>query len=667
MPTKTAPPKRAKTAAKPARRRKPAAADPFPRRLPVGAEVVPEGVHFRVWAPRRKKVEVVFEGPSGDWPLTLALNPEENGYFSGLAEGAGAGALYRFRLDDGDSLYPDPASRFQPEGPHGPSQVIDPASYTWRDSGWGGIRPQGQVAYEMHIGTFTPEGTWEAAERELPELARLGITVLEIMPVADFPGAFGWGYDGVDLFAPTRLYGTPDDFRRFVDRAHEVGLGVILDVVYNHLGPDGNYLKQFSESYFTDRYENDWGEAINFDGDDAGPVRDFYLANAGYWIEEFHLDGLRLDATQDVKDASEDHILAAVARRVREAGGARSTWLVTENEPQETHLVRPVDQGGYGLDALWNDDWHHTAIVALTGRSEAYYTDYCGTPQELISAAKYGYLYQGQRYTWQEKRRGSPSFGLAPWAFVNYLQNHDQVANSARGERCHLLSSPGAFRAMTALLLLGPATPMLFQGQELCASSPFLYFADHKGKLARDVRKGREEFLLQFPSVAQPETRERLPDPAAPETFQRCKLDWSERESHAPCYALHEDLLRLRREDPVFRAPRAGGIAGGIDGAVLGPHAFVLRFFAPEGEESGDRLLVINLGQDLKLAPAPEPLLGPPAGGRWEVVWDSERPTYGGSGAPPAEDEEGGWRLPGRAAVVLRPALPSAVNQRRRP
>jgi maltooligosyltrehalose trehalohydrolase len=658
MPTKTATPSRARksktSTAKPAR-------SISGRRLPVGAEVVPGGVHFRVWAPKRRKVEVVFEelekGSEGDRPSTLTLDREgKEGYFSGLAEGAAAGALYRFRLDGEENLYPDPASRFQPEGPHGPSQAIDPDAYSWRDAGWSGVRPEGQVVYEMHVGTFTPEGTWEAAARELPELARLGITVLEIMPIADFPGRFGWGYDGVDLFAPTRLYGTPDDFRRFVDRAHEAGIGVILDVVYNHLGPDGNYLKQFADAYFTDRYVNDWGEAINFDGDDAGPVREFFEANAGYWIREFHLDGLRLDATQDVKDASVDHILAAVVRRVRETGGARSMFLVAENEPQETRLVRPPEQGGYGIDALWNDDWHHTVIVALTGRSEAYYTDYCGSPQELISAAKYGYLYQGQRYNWQEQRRGSSSLGLPHWKFVNYVQNHDQVANSARGERCHKLSNPGAFRAMTALLLLGPATPMLFQGQEFFASNPFLYFADHEPELAKLVRKGREEFLAQFPSITLPETVEGIPDPSDPETFERCKLDFTERESNASAYALHEDLLRLRREDPVFRAQAAGG----IDGAVLGPRAFVLRFF----DEGGDRLLVVNLGQDLRLGPAPEPLLGPPEGKRWEVLWDSENPRYGGSGAPPAEDEEGGWRLPGNAAMALRPVAPVETTAR---
>jgi maltooligosyltrehalose trehalohydrolase len=613
---------------------------PVTRRLPIGAEVVPEGVHFRVWAPRRKKVEVVFDKNG------LELEREENGYFSGLAEGLEVGALYRYRLDGGDA-FPDPASRFQPEGPHGPSQVVDPSTFRWTDGGWRGIGRDGQVVYEMHVGTFTREGTWAAAEKELPELAETGITVIELMPVAEFPGRFGWGYDGVDLFAPYHVYGRPDDFRRFVDRAHALEVGVILDVVYNHLGPDGNYLKQFSESYFTDRYKNDWGEAINFDGEDAGPVREFFIANAGYWIDEYHLDGLRLDATQDVNDASEDHILAAVGRRVREAAGKRSAYLVAENEPQQTKMVLPPEKGGHGLDALWNDDFHHSTQVALTGRHEAYYTDYRGTPQEMISLVKYGYLYQGQRYSWQEKRRGTSALGLPASVFVNYLQNHDQVANSARGERCHKLASPGRFRAITALLLLGPGTPMLFQGQEFCASSPFLYFADHEPELAKAVRKGRLEFLSQFPSIAQPEVQEGVPDPESPESFELCKLDLSERQKNAAGYALHRDLLRLRREDLVFRMQGKGG----LDGAVLGPEAFAIRFF---GENVGDRLLLINLGRDLDLTPVPEPLLAPLTGQRWEVLWSSEDPRYGGSGAPPPEDEEGCWRTAGQSATVLR-------------
>lgn len=599
------------------------------------SSITPEGVGFRVWAPKRKKVEVVLDRGSCE------LEAEGDGYFSGLAEGIGAGTLYKYRLDDGDA-FPDPASRFQPQGPHGPSQVIDPSTFPWTDEDWRGVRREGQVLYEMHVGTFTPDGTWEAASRELPELARLGITVIEMMPVAEFPGRFGWGYDGVDLFAPYHLYGEPDDLRRFVDRAHSAGLGVILDVVYNHFGPDGNYLRQYSDTWFTDRYENDWGEAIDFE---PRPVREFFLANAGYWIDEFHFDGLRLDATQDIHDSSDDHILSAIIRRVREAANGRSTYIVAENEPQETRLVR-----GFGIDALWNDDFHHTATVALTGRNEAYYTDYLGTAQELVSAVKYGYLYQGQRYSWQKKRRGAPGLDLPPPVFVSFIQNHDQIANSGRGERCHLLSSPGRFRSLTALLLLAPATPMLFQGQEFCASAPFLYFADHEPELARAVQKGRQEFLAQFPSLKSPEMQACASDPHEPSTFEICRLDLSERESHASCYAMHRDLLRLRREDPVFRAQGAGG----LDGAVLAPEAFVLRWFS-QGSEGDDRLLVVNLGRDLHLVPAPEPLLAPPDGACWEVVWSSEDPRYGGCGAPPPEDRDGGWRLPGQAAVVLRP------------
>lgn len=624
------------------------------RRLPIGAEVLPEGgVHFRVWAPRCRKVEVVLEGGFGyksqDAALIFDLEPEGSGYFSAWIPEAGDGTLYCYRLDGGEDLYPDPASRFQPEGPHGPSQVVDPGKFPWTDSEWQGIGLEGQVIYEMHIGTFTREGTWEAASRELPELAALGITVVEIMPIAEFPGRFGWGYDGVDLFAPTHLYGKPDDLRRFIDRAHAVGIGVILDVVYNHLGPDGNYLGQFSKDYFTDRYKTDWGEAINFDGENSGPVREFFIANAGYWVDEFHFDGLRLDATQNIYDKSPDHILAAITRRVREAARGRSTLVIGENEPQQVKLLRPQEQGGYGIDALWNDDFHHTAMVAMTGHNEAYYTDYLGTPQEFISAVKWGFLYQGQYYSWQKKRRGTLTFGLKPAAFITFIQNHDQIANLGRGLRCHHLTSPGRYKAMTALMLLGPGTPMLFQGQEFAASSPFFYFADHKEDLARLVCKGRGEFLKQFRSLALPEVQACLPDPANPETFERSKLNLSERQSHAEIYALHQDLLKLRRQDPVFKAQRKGG----VDGAVLGAQAFVLRFFGDHGD---DRLLVVNLGRDLHFNPAPEPLLAPPEGMLWEILWSSEDLRYGGGGTAPLDTEEN-WRIPGEAAVVLAPKM----------
>jgi maltooligosyltrehalose trehalohydrolase len=611
------------------------------RHYPIGAEPQGGGVHFRVWAPSRRRVEVVLE--TG---VSTELTREPDGYFSGIVSEAAHGTRYRLRLDAG-KCFPDPASRFQPEGPQGASEVVDPSRFRWSDAGWKGVSLRGQVIYELHAGTFTREGTWEAARRQLPELAACGITVIELMPVADFPGRFGWGYDGVGLFAPVAIYGTPDDLRRFVDDAHRAGVGVILDVVYNHVGPDGNYLKEFSPHYFTKLYQNEWGEAINFDGEHAGPVRQFFETNAAYWIEEFHMDGLRLDATQQIFDSSPENIMAAIGRRVREAARGRATIVVSENEPQETRLVRRFDAGGYGLDALWNDDFHHSAIVALTGRNEAYYTDYLGKAQEFISMAKYGYLYQGQRYKWQEKRRGTPAWGLMPAQFVNYIQNHDQVANSGTGERVHRLTAPGRCRAMTALLLLAPGTPMLFQGQEFASSSPFFFFADHSPELAKQVREGRLQFLSQFRSLAAAEMRPALPEPSDPATFERCKLDFSERERHRAWYDLHKDLLRLRREDAVFSAQKAGG----LDGAVLSDECLVLRFF---GGSAGDRLLIVNWGRDLRLNPAPEPLLAPPQGHQWRLIWSSEDPRYGGAGTPQPESEDN-WYIPGHAAVVLAP------------
>ena len=633
------------------------------RRMPVGAEPLPGGgVHFRVWAPRCRRVEVAVEGGPGEGSGPHALEAGEGGWFSGAVDSAAAGTRYRFRLDGGDA-FPDPASRFQPGGPHGPSEVVDPDAFRWSDAGWRGAEREGQVLYEMHVGAFTPEGTWEAAARELPALAGLGVTLVEVMPVADFPGRFGWGYDGVNLFAPTRLYGRPDDFRRFVDGAHATGVGVILDVVYNHLGPDGNYLSRFSDSWFTDQHVTDWGDPLRFYGPGSEGVRAFFLANAAYWIREFHLDGLRLDATQNVYDATEPHVLAEVVRVAREAAGDRSVVVVAENESQEARLVRPPERGGWGIDCVWNDDFHHSAQVALTGRAEAYYTDYRGTPQEMVSAAKRGYLFQGQRYDWQKQRRGTPVLDVPAAAFVHFLQNHDQVANSGAGERCHRLTSPARLRAMTALTLLGPATPMLFMGQEFASSAPFLYFADHEPELAEKVREGRREFLRQFPSLSIPEMQARVPDPDDPATFARCKLDFRERETNAEVHALHRDLLRLRRTDAAFRAQDAAR----MHGAVLGPAAFCLRwtgFGAAAGEgnggergmsDAGDRLLVVNLGTEIDLTPAPEPLLAPPEGMRWTVLWSSEDPRYGGGGTPPVEDADGRWCLPGEAAVVLAP------------
>ena len=614
-----------------------------PRRLPIGAEATAEGTAFRVWAPRRSRVEVL-ESESG---RATPLAAEQGGYFSGFLPDVGAGTRYRYRLDGGDA-FPDPASRFQPEGPHGPSEVIDPAAFRWRDGRWPGIALEGQVLYELHVGAFTSEGTWAAAARELPELAAAGITTIEMMPVADFPGRFGWGYDGVNLFAPTRLYGRPDDLRAFVDSAHAAGLGVILDVVYNHLGPDGNYLREFSGHFFSTRHRTDWGEAINFDGPEAGPVREFYLANARYWIDEFHFDGLRLDATQDIVDDSPEHIVAAVTRTARAAAPHRGILVVAENEPQDAQLARPLERGGHGLDALWDDDFHHSAVVALLGRDEAYYSDYRGEPQEFVSSAKWGFLYQGQWYSWQKARRGRGALDLRPAQFVRFTQNHDQIANSGRGERLHQLTAPGRWRAMTALLLLAPGTPMLFMGQEFSASSPFPYFADHDGDLGGLVRRGRLEFLAQFPSLALPEMQAQIPDPSSPDTFRAARLDFSERAAHAAAYDLHRDLLALRRSEAALRAQRPRG----VDGAVIGEAAFVLRFFAEGG---ADRLLIVNLGRTLHLNPAPEPLLAPLSRSGWKLRWSSEDPRYGGAGTPELETADN-WRIPAEAAVLLAPA-----------
>ncbi|MEZ0312427.1 MAG: malto-oligosyltrehalose trehalohydrolase [Myxococcota bacterium] len=612
------------------------------RRLPIGAELIGDGVHFRVWAPDHERVAVVIDGER-----TEPLKREANGYYAAFVRGMGEGTRYAYRLGDDTTLYPDPASRFQPEGPHGASCVIDWKGFIWGDNDWPGLKLEGQVLYELHIGTFTPEGTFAAARSKLADLADLGVTCLEVMPLADFAGDFGWGYDGVNWFAPTRLYGKPDDFRRFVDAAHAAGIGVILDVVYNHLGPDGNYMPRFSSAYLSKEHGTDWGQGINFDGENSAPVRDCVRANVRHWVEEYHLDGLRLDATQDIHDDSSEHILSVISQEARAAAGRRGIILVGENEPQDTRLVRPIARGGYGLDALWNDDMHHSAMVAATGRREAYFTDYHGTATELIAAAKWGYLYQGQRYVWQKKRRGTFSLDIAPASFITFLENHDQVANLAFGRRLGELTHPSTIRALTAYVLLCPGTPLLFQGQEFGASARFAFFAGHSGELADAVRKGRAEYHSQFASAATDEIQGNLPDPSARATFDAAVLDWSEREKNVMALALHRDLLRLRRETPAFAAqkPRM------VDGAPFSRDCLLLRFFADESAD--DRLLIINLGADLDVAPAPEPLLGLEQHLHWDTIWSSERVCYGGLGTAAVDDDDRGLRIPSRSAVVL--------------
>ncbi len=610
-------------------------------------EALPEGVRFSLTAPKARGVELVLEGPrvGEGYPMT----PVDGGRFTAFVPGLRPGARYRYRVDGGP-LRPDPVSRSQPEGPHGPSEVIDPNGFDWKHA----ARPvalEGAVVYELHVGTFTPEGTFLAAAAELPRLAALGITLVELMPVGDFSGDFGWGYDGVGMFAPYRHYGRPDDLRTLVDTAHGHGLGVVLDVVYNHFGPDGNYVRDFYDAFFSTK-ATAWGECIDFDGPSSAFTRDFFCANAAYWIREFRMDGLRLDATQDIHDSSKVHIVGDIVRAAREAAGGRAIVVLAENEPQDPRFVRAIDEGGLGCDALWNDDFQHAAHAAATGRHEAYFGDTRGTAQELVSAVKWGFLFQGQYYHWKKGPRGGPALDLSASRFVTYLQNHDQVANSTSGRRLHALTSPGRHRALRLLHLLAPGTPMLFQGEEYDAPQPFLYFADHEEELAGKVAAGRHEFLTLFPSARDPRVRGVIARPGDRGTFLRCKLDPRDRagEPRIGALELTRDLLALRRADPVFAAQASAR----IHGAVLGDEAFVLRFFGEDRFD--DRLVIVNLGRDLDRMPTSEPLLAPSPLGRWELVISSEDPRYGGGGTPPFDgDGEAVPVVAGHSAIVLAP------------
>ncbi len=612
------------------------------RRRPCGAEPTSSGVTFRVWAPKRTRVRI----RSISDHRMFELDAEGDGYFSGHAEGWSTGDQYFFRLDDDEYDYPDPVSRFQPQGVHGPSQVVDPQAFEWTDGDWPGVELRGQVIYELHIGCFTHAGTWQAAMEKLPLLSEVGVTVVELMPVSEFDGQFGWGYDGVKWYAPTHLYGAPDDFRRFVDAAHALGMGVILDVVYNHFGPSGNYTAAFSPFFISQRHPTEWGDALNFDGAGASGVREFVVNNAAYWIDEYHLDGLRLDATQSIFDDSSPHVLADLSVAAREAAAGRKIIIVAENETQEVRHVQSVDDGGFGLDGLWNDDFHHTCRVAATGHAEFYYADYAGSAQEIISAIRYGYLFQGQYSHGTRRMRGTPAWDIEGWRFVTFLQNHDQVANSARGSRLPDLTSPGINRALTALWLLSPGTPMFFMGQEFGSRTPFRYFADHEVELANMVRAGRFEALRQFPRIAGWHADGLpLPDPADESTFTECKLDWSKFDKESPAWRLHYDLLQLRKFDPMIS--RLDNRL--IHSCVIRDGCFALRWHADNGEQ--DRLLLVNFGRDYRWLCVAEPLVAPPPGRDWRILFSSEDARYEGSGTALLDTKN--WNIPGHSAILL--------------
>jgi maltooligosyltrehalose trehalohydrolase len=539
-----------------------------------------------------------------------------------MVPGIGAGVRYRYRLDGGHA-FPDPSSRFQPEGVHGPSEVVDPAAFSWTDQEWPGLTMDGLVIYELHVGTYTPAGTFAALIEELPELARLGVTAIEIMPVAAFPGRWNWGYDGVDLFAPSRAYGRPDDFRRLVDAAHGIGLGVILDVVYNHFGPDGNYLRQFSDDYFTDRHHTPWGEAINYDGPHSRRVRDFVVANACHWIREYHIDGLRLDATDMVLDDSPTHILAELADWVR-AATDRNVVLIAEEARNDVRTIRPRAGGGYGMDSVWADDFHHELRAYLTNARENYYADYLGSMEEIARAIEAGFIYQGQTSPSTGKPRGTRVTDEPASAFVFCIQNHDQVGNRPFGERLHHEIDAGRYAVASALLLFAPETPLLFMGQEFAASTPFLYFTDHHEELGRLVTEGRRGGFSGFRAFSDEDMRASIPDPQAEATFLASKLNLGERRTHAGIYALYRELLRLRQEYSVLSvADRTRVKAEALGSQALAVHRW-------HGDEH--RVLIANFGAATSLAINETPVLRDVPGRSWRLVLSTANRRFGGSG-----------------------------------
>ena len=602
------------------------------RKYSIGAEIIPDrGVDFRVWAPRCNTLEVIINNKSH------RMGKEDNGYFSYLAPEAKKNALYGFKSPHFSKILPDPASRFQPDGPEGLSCIIDP-HFPWTDDQWRGVTIDNQIIYELHIGTYTLAGTFQEAAKLLPELARLGVTLIEIMPIMEFPGKFNWGYEGVNLFAPTHNYGLPEDLKKYIDAAHQLNLAVILDVVYNHFGPESNYISEFSEDYFDGRYITDWGKAINFD---VPQTREFFLANARYWIEEYHFDGLRVDSTPAMFSTTAKHILDDLSAAVK-ANHTRKTIIIGENEPQNTNFLKPSEQGGFNFDGLWNDDFHHTALVRLTGKREAYYTDYLGTAQEFVSLYKYGYLYQGQYYEWHNEPRGTANLFLFPASLIIYLENHDQVANSLHGKRLSQFVDAANLRALSACMMLAPQTPMIFQGQEFGATQDFCFFADHQEDLNELIHSGRKEFLYQFSSIIDADRSNIIPLPSSLVSFMQCKLDHSKKNDEVLLF--YHDLITIRKNDPLFKKISKTK----IDGEILNADAWVIRYF---GDENDDCLLLINLGIDFNLTPNPHPLMAPYPHSEWKIMWSSESVKYGGQGTADIKDP---WRIPGHCAILLK-------------
>ena len=542
--------------------------------MPFGAELGDDGsTLFRFFAPAL--AQVFLELASGSGGRRHAMQSSAAGWHTLRVPNAGAGTGYRF--DVGNGLYvPDPASRFNPQDVHRESQVVDPRAYRWHDTAWRGRPWHEAVVYELHVGSFTEQGTFAAAARRLPELAALGVTAIELMPVADFPGTRGWGYDGVLMFAPEASYGTPEQLKEFIDDAHALGLMVLLDVVYNHFGPEGNYLHACCPQFFNEQHQTPWGAAINFDGENNQPVRDFFRHNALYWVEEYHLDGLRMDAVHAIHDSSPLHIACEIGQALRAGPGReRHVHLVLENDANRASLLeRARDGQPLCATAQWNDDLHHAAHVLLTGETDGYYGDFAEAPiGRFARALAQGFVYQGQDSAHRGGvPHGEPSGHLPPCAFVSFVQNHDQVGNRALGERISALADPALLEAVYACLLLSPHIPLLFMGEEFAASTPFLYFCDFGPELAEAVSRGRRAEFARFEAFRDEAARSRIPDPNARATFDACKLNWDERDTapHSERLALVRRLLALRHQHLV---PRLAAVQGGgtyrFDGGLL--------------------------------------------------------------------------------------------------
>lgn len=532
--------------------------------MPFGAEVQEDGrVRFRLWAPAATQVDLCLEEEAGETLLPLAAEP--SGWLGLTTDKAGSESLYRYRIH-GELRIPDPASRFQPEDVHGPSQVIDPNSWHWTDADWRGRPWEEAVIYELHVGTFSAEGSFAGVTRRLDYLVDLGITAIELMPIADFHGARNWGYDGVLPFAPDSSYGRPEELKNLVQEAHDRGLMVFLDVVYNHFGPEGNFLHLYAPQFFTERHHTPWGEAINYDGPGSQRVRQFFIHNALYWLEEYHFDGLRLDAVDTIRDDSSPDILEELATAVRLGPGRdRQVHLVLENDNNAAHYLRRDTKGHpRQYSAQWNDDIHHVLHVLLTGETDGCYGDFQEGPVRYLGRClAQGFGYQGEPSAYRGgKKRGNDSRKLPPPAFVSFLQNHDQAGNRPFGERIHSLGNPEHVRAALAMLLLAPSPPLLFMGEEFAADQPFLFFCDFGPELAAAVAEGRRQGFARFQGFARLIEQETFPHPNDPDTFNRCKLDWRSPDGavHADWLELYKNLLALRRDQIL---PRLAGMSGG--------------------------------------------------------------------------------------------------------